>query len=288
MIGRTRLIAGGAVLAMLAAGCATPVSSPDRAYADLVVRADRAGTTYPQATTAVAGLDLGRAYAIQHQLVSTRVKGGDAVVGFKSGLMSAKSLADRKATEPLVGALFRSGAAPAGATISLCGYRRPALEVKLGFVFSRAVRNRLPSVEALQARVGGIVPVIELPDIAYPDGKNYLALDMIAANISSARYVRANVVAVPTGDIDQLPVEIARDGTRIARGTAKESLNGQWSSLLRVVNILIEQGYAIAPGQFVLTGKIGDKVDVVPGAYLARYGTLSTLGFTIAGCANRG
>jgi 2-keto-4-pentenoate hydratase len=55
-----------------------------------------------------------------------------------------------------------------------------------------------------------------------------------------------------------------------------------------VVNILVEQGYSIAPGQFVLTGKIGDKVDVTPGQYLANYGPLGTVGFTVIGCASHG
>ncbi|MFM2370696.1 MAG: hypothetical protein RIS85_418, partial [Pseudomonadota bacterium] len=239
MIKRSWLIAATATLAMLAGGCATPASSPENDYADLVMRADRAGVTFAQATAVIPALDTNQAYTIQHRLVDRRIKAGDAVAGFKSGLMSAKSLTDRKAAQPLVGALFRSGSVHTGTMVSLCGYRRPALEMKLGFVFNRPVRERLGSIDALKARVGGIAPIVELPDIAYADGKNYLALDMIAANISAARYVRAGTVPVPASDIDQLPVEITRDGLRVTRGLGRESLDGQWSSLLTVVNILV-------------------------------------------------
>lgn len=289
MTGRACLKAGGAtILTLLAAGCATPVRSPERNYVDLVMQADRAGVTYAQATSAIPALDVPRAYATQHLLVRRRIDGGDGISGFKSGLMSAKSLKDRQASQPLVGALFRSGEAVSGSSVSLCGYRRPALEMKLGFVFNRAVRDRLPSVEALKAHVAGIIPTVELPDIAYADGKNYLALDMIAANISAARYVRAGTVPVRATDIDQLSVEIARDGARVARGLGRESLDGQWSSLLSVVNILVERGYSIAPGQFVLTGKIGDKVDVLPGVYRADYGLLGTVDFTVRECVSHG
>lgn len=285
MIGRACVKACTAVvLALLATGCATPALSPEAKYADLVMQADRAGVTYAQATSAIPALDVSRAYAAQHLLVTHRLKGGDSISGFKSGLMSAKSLKDRKAARPLVGALFLSGETASGSSISLCGYRRPALEMKLGFVFKRAVRHRLPSVDALKAHIAGIAPTIELPDIAYADGKNYLALDMIAANISAARFVRARMVAVPTDDIDLLSVAIARDGRTVAQGLGRESLDGQWSSLLSVVNIIVEQGYSITPGQLVLTGKIGDKVDVLPGAYRADYGGLGTVAFAIAEC----
>lgn len=279
------LKASSILLLAAAGGCVAPaVTGIEKDYASLVIDAERSGKTFAQATTFVAALDEGRAYAIQHALVSQRLKRGDRVAGFKSGLMSARSLSDRKASRPLVGALFRAGQASTGAGISLCGYRRPALEMKIGFVFARAVRTRLASIESLKARVGGVVPVVELPDIAYADGRNYLALDMIAANISSARFVRGGTVQVPAGDLDRLPVEITRDGAPVARGHGGESLDGQWSSLLTMVNILIENGYTIAPGQFVLTGKIGDKVDVIPGSYRADYGPIGAVDFSIAGC----
>lgn len=268
------------------AGCATAGSSPDAEYARTVIRADAAGRTYPWATVAMPALDLDGAYAAQHTLVTRRIKAGDAIAGYKGGLMSAKSLADRKVDTPLIGVLFRSGQLPDDAVVSLCGYRRPALELKFGFVFNQAVTAPIASVPALKDLVGEVVPVVELPDIAYADPAGYGALDMVAANISSSRYVRGAATRnIP--DLDRMTVSIDRDGGRLTQGVGAESLGGQWASLLTLVNLLVGRGYSIRAGQLVLTGKIGDKVDVNPGRYLADYGRLGSVRFEVEGCRKR-
>lgn len=277
-------LSGALALAVLANACTANIPSPQSRYLDTLQRADRDGVTFPAATQAIPGLDLTSAYAVQHRLIARKTAAGDRIAGFKSGLMSAKSLADRKAKEPLVGVLFASGAAADGDTIRTCGYRRPALEMKIGFVIAKEIRQRIPSVETLKRYVGKIQPVAELPDIAYADDKHYVALDMVAANISSARFVQGQPLAIPTEDLDAVTVTVARGGTLLTHGAGGESLGGQWPSLLAAVNLITSHGYRIAPGQIVLTGKIGDKLDLRPGLYHANYGPLGALDFAIADC----
>jgi 2-keto-4-pentenoate hydratase len=107
---------------------------------------------------------------------------------------------------------------------------------------------------------------------------------MVAANISSARYVRGAASAPSMLDPDALKVSLERDGTVLAQGTGRESLGSQWESLRTLVNLIVDRGGAIPPGRFVLTGKIGDKGSVVPGAYAADYGPLGTVRFTVSAC----
>lgn len=271
-------------LAALASACAVPAPNAQSRYVDAMERAARNGTTFVHASQALPDLDLPGAYAIQHQVVHRQIAAGNRISGYKSSLMSAKSLADRKAREPLVAVLFASGAAKTGSAVQTCGYRRPVLEMKIGFTFDREVRHSVPSVAALKAMVDTVVPVVELPDIAYADDKTYVALDMVAANISSARFVRGTPQPIPAVDLDATTVSIARDGKVITRGKGAESLDGQWPSLLLTVNLLIANGYGITPGQFVLTGKVGDKLDLKPGAYRADYGSLGTVDFVIGDC----
>jgi len=270
-------------LAAIANGCTSPSTAQTR-YVDAFEEAGRNGTTFIPATKAVHGLDLSGAYSIQHQIVTRQIKAGDTVAGYKSSLMSAKSLADRKAGEPLVGVLFKSGAAISGNRLQTCGYRRPVLEMKLGFTFSQAVQRTVPSVAALKSMVRTVVPVVELPDIAYADDKTYSALDMVAANISSAGFVQGQPHSPSAMDLDSVAVTIARDGAVLTRGRGSESLDGQWPSLLLTVNLLIKNGYSIEQGQFVLTGKIGDKLDVRPGFYQADYGPLGIVDFNVDAC----
>lgn len=271
------------VLFLTTSACAAAPTAGSR-YLNDFAGSETRGTTFPHATEVDPGLDMAGAYRLQARIVAARQAKGDRVVGYKGGLMSEKSLSDRKVSEPLVGALFRSGDLASGGEVSLCGYRRAAFEVKLGYVFSAPVRGRIDTVEALKARVASVQPVVELPDIAYRDDKTYGAIDMAAANISSAYFVRGAPQPKDRTDLDALTVSIARDGTRVTSGMGRESFGDQWGSLLRIVNLLTAQGGTIRPGQIVITGKIGDKGDLPPGEYRADYGPLGEVAFRVRNC----
>jgi len=270
------------------AGCAalTPMSGQDRYLSDFQA-AQRSGRTFSPATEVLPNLTLPEAYALQRRLVASEERSGNVVIGFKGGLMSAKSLADRGVTEPLVGSLFISGDLSSGAEVSLCGYRRAAFELKLGYIFRSPVTEKVATVDDLAALVDSVQPIAELPDIAYRDDKTYNAVDMAAANISSARFVRGTARPLGTIDLDNLRVSLSRDATRVASGTGRDSLGSQWESLRTVVNLVIANGGRIAPGEIVITGKIGAKGDLLPGYYSADYDALGALNFTVSKCASR-
>jgi 2-keto-4-pentenoate hydratase len=78
-------------------------------------------------------------------------------------------MAGRKVDAPLAGVLFASGRIASGGPVSLCGYRRAAMELKLGFVFGQAVRAAPADPAALARAVAKVFPVVDLPDIAYRD-----------------------------------------------------------------------------------------------------------------------
>lgn len=274
----------GAVLALAlaASGCASAPSQPSGRYLDGFTAAERGGVPFTPVTEVAPGVDMEAAYGLQRRLVARQVARGDRVAGFKGGLMSAKSLADRGVTQPLTGALFARG--DSSGEFALCGYRAPIFELKLGYVFRTRVTRKVATVDELRPLVRDVQPVVELPDIAYRDPNKYGALDMVAANISSARYVRGAASAPDAVDVDGLKVSLERDGAPLAQGTGRESFGGQWESLRTLVNLIVERGGAIAPGQFVLTGKIGDKGTVVPGNYVADYGPLGKVRFTVTPC----
>src|SRR5690348_8317658 len=88
----SRRIALGAVL--LVAGCAS-TPGPQAGYLASFAQAERQVVTFPAASEALPGLTLPEAYRLQHRIVRARLAGGDRVAGYKGGLMSAKSLADK-------------------------------------------------------------------------------------------------------------------------------------------------------------------------------------------------
>ena len=271
-----------AFLALALSACAT-TGGADRAYLQQYEAAERAGTPFAHVTDTQPALAMPAAYKLQERIVAARVRRGDRVAGYKGGLMSAASLRQRGVTEPLVGVLFASGRVEDGGTVSLCGYRKASFEVKLGFRFARPVAVGA-DLAAVRAAVDAVVPVIDLPDIGYRDPDHYGAVDMVAANVSAAKWVAGRGQAT-AADLDALRVTLARDGETIASGVGRESLDGQWGSLHAVVRQIGASGRRVKAGDIVITGRIGPRGWLPPGRYRADYGTLGMLGFTVAACA---
>lgn len=246
--------------------------------------AERSGRTFLPATEVMPSIAMTEAYTLQRRLVDSRRHSGDRVVGFKAGLMSAKSLADRNVTEPVIAPLFLSGNLSSDARVDLCGYRRAVFEAKLGFVFGAKIDQPLNSVVALKSVVSAVQPIMDLPDIAYRDDRNYGAIDMVAAMISSARFVRGTTSSIDAADFNDLTVSVSRGDVTLTLGKGRESLDDQWRSLLTVVNLIIANGYVIDSGQIVITGKIGDKGDLRPGSYRGDYGPLGDIRFDAVSC----
>jgi len=254
-------IAGPAALALALAGCA---GGSD--YLARFAAAERAAVPFAPVTADRAGTSMTQAYRLQRRYVAMRLRAGDRVAGYKGGLMSRASLAGRGVAEPLVGVLFAAGRADGGDTVSLCGYRRASFELKLGHVDGR------------------VLPVIDLPDIAYRDPERYGAVDMVAANISAARYVRGPAQPAAGRDLDTLRVTLTRDGAPVAAGTAGESLGGQRASLATIRALAARAGYAPRPADLIVTGKIGARGWLLPGRYVADYGALGRVAFAVAAC----
>jgi len=271
-------------LAAALAGCAGDEAG--RAYLQGYRAAEAAGTPFAPVTDRLPAASLSQAYRLQHRLVAARVRGGDRVAGYKGGLMSAASLKARGVAEPLAGVLFASGRVAAGGTASLCGYRKASLELKLGYLLGAGIARATDAVSVRRA-VTAVVPVIDLPDIGYQDPDLYGAVDMAAANVSAFRFVQGGVSRPDAHDLDALPVALARDGREMARGVGRESLGDQWASLATVLRVTRAAGYRPAEGDLVITGKIGDRIWLIPGRYRADYGPLGAVPFTVEACTRR-
>jgi 2-keto-4-pentenoate hydratase len=275
------LIGSSAALAQTAAPAK---AGSDAEYLQQYTQAEKAGSLFRPVTEMSPGITLPQAYAIQRKVVAQHQAAGDRVVGYKGSLMSQKSLTDRGVKEPLSGTLFASGSVESGTVVSLCGYRRPIIEMKLGFIISKLISRPVASVADLKGAVASVVPVVELPDIAYRDDKTYGAIDMAAANITASKFVRGTPHAVANTDLNAIEASISRGGEVLAKGVGSESLGEQWESLRTVINLLVANGFKIEPGYIVLSGKIGDKANVPPGAYAATFGPLGPVRFDARAC----
>lgn len=268
-------------------GAKSATSSPATDYLKGFRQAEARSKIFSPITDFSRGISIDQAYQIQKRIVTYRLASADRVAGYKGGLMSAKSLSDKGVNQPITGVLFSSGALASPATANLCGYRRPAFEMKIGYVFGATVRRPVATVDQVRALVSAVRPVVDLPDIAYRNENTYGAIDMIAANISSSRFVEGAPIKPDAINLDALMVSMTRDGAPVTRGAGKDSLGDQWESLRTLINIIVENRGQIDKGWIVLTGKIGDKGAVVPGHYIAGYGPLGEVQFQIQACTER-
>jgi 2-oxo-3-hexenedioate decarboxylase len=273
-----------ALIATVAASCATG-SAIDRAYLAGVEAAERQAVAFAPITDTAPETTLEEAYGLQRRLIARRVARGDRVVGYRGSLMSQASLKARNVTEPLAGALFHSGRIESGGVALLCGYRKASFELKIGYLFTRDVAAADPDIDTLRHAVGNVIPVVDLPDIAYRNPDKYSAVDMVASNISASRYVVGEEHSPRNIDLDSLRVAMTRAGGRVASGTGRESFDNQWESLAMVVRQIIKSGRRVAPGDLVITGKIGERGWLSPGLYRADYGPLGIVDFTVAACS---
>jgi 2-keto-4-pentenoate hydratase len=263
-----------AIAAILGGAAGSPAAQTDHpAYLAEFQVAEQAHRPFRPITSFDPATSLEEAYAIQRQLIDHKLAGGTRIAGYRGGLMSDASLRQRGVSEPLVGVQFVSGRRASPTTISLSTYRHPAIEMKIGFVFGRDLAPGMISVGQLRRAVKAIVPVIDLPDIGYADPLHYSAVDMVAADISAADYVEG-LRSRRCTDLDAETVTLTRDSAPVTQGRGSDSLGDAWQGLRTVVDLAQRHGYRIRRGDLVLTGKLGGKVDVSEGHYVATFSCL--------------
>jgi 2-keto-4-pentenoate hydratase len=242
------------------------------AYLDAYLAAERFVETFDPLTAFTRRASLDRAYVLQSSLTAGRVS-----AGLRGGLMSLRSQEAKGVTAPVLGVQLVDRHHIGPARLSLSRYRRPALELKLAFRLSRAITFPLSPENAMISYVESVVPIIDIPDIAYTDPDRYSAIDMVAANVSSADWVAGSPMNPAGFDLNAVAISLKVNGQHATCGHARDSMGDQWASLRLLVNLALAQGRLIAGGDIVLTGKLGEKVEVVPGHYRADFASLGVV-----------
>jgi 2-keto-4-pentenoate hydratase len=267
-----RRVLAAVALPLLLAAC----GNGDRG--DLVPRllaARAAGAPLPL-PSAEGPFSLEAAYLVQAKVVED-LRRGDQLIGFKAGLTTAAARARIGATEPVAGALLASGWLRDKAEVRL-GRRPVFVEVELGFVLGSRVDRPVADVESLRALVRGVKPVVELPEVPFEERAPMTPADLVAANVGAARYVVGREMPIADVDPAALDATLSRGTETVARGGGGDD---PWETLLWLVNRTVGNGYAIEPGFVLLTGALHDPVPATPGSWLAWFGPLGRLGFTI-------
>ena len=229
--------------------------------AQAIAAAIRAGETLPKLPPA---LDLDAAYALQRAVA--KAVAGDAVAGFKAGMTAPAGQKQFGLAHPIIGKLYAAGRLQPG--VSFASAPGVSLECEIGVV--------VDGVGAPQTAG----PVIEVPRMAFADAADRTGANLVACNIAADRFI-AGAQQPWRDDWDDVRITLRRDGETVTAASARDALDGPLEALAWMLREADKRGMAVADGMLFITGACGGIHPATPGHYVADYGVLGRIEFTV-------
>ena len=221
----------------------------------------RAGEPLPKMP---AELDLNAAYDLQKQVVAAVA--GNAIAGLKAGMTAAAGQQAFGLTHPLIGSLYVHGRCAPGITFE--SGPGVSLECEIGIVVDG---------DGAPKSAG---PVIEVPRMAFADAEDRTGANLTACNIAADRYIVGE--QQPLRDVyGDITITLTRDGEQVTAAPATDALGGPQAALAWMLNEARTRGLAIEDGMLLITGACGGIHPAQPGHYVADYGSLGSIEFTV-------
>lgn len=261
-------------------------SAAVRAYAKSYLASyDSGAAKLPRFGAGERPVSIDDAFAAQQRLVRHALAGGDTIAGYKGAFTSAAAQRSFGIDQPLHGVLLKSGGLEAAATHTLAvDPQRPLIvETEIGYVIAVDIGTKLRVPRQAVTTVEAVVPVIELPinTGALMDG-HASAADLVATNVGSYRYlVGAPVAPEKAGNFDAIHVSLQRDGQTLHESTGADVKGGQAENLMALINQIIDEGHVLHRGDIILCGALGGGKPGAKGRYVADYGSLGKIEFTL-------
>lgn len=232
--------------------------------------------------TAVEGLDLEQAYAVQQRVVQL----GDAVVrrqiGWKVGLTSPVAMKAFAADEPMAGRLFDDGLLDSGATLDPTDTCAPRIEGEILL----EIGSVPPSDADRDVLLDSLVSVrvaIEVADSRIRDWPPSVA-PAIADNACCGWLVVGLPMSPRIIDLAAAQMTLTADGDVIAEGRGVDCMGHPLESYRWFLGQAAAQGWTIEPGSLLLTGALGPPKPMEPGiSYTVDMGALGALSLRYAG-----
>lgn len=211
-----------------------------------------------------AELSLEDGYAIQKQVVAALADG--AVEGWKAGMTAPAGQAAFGLKHPLIGSLYSWGRRDNGATLDMADGIK--LECEIGITIDAAGNPTSAG------------PVIEVPRMAWNSAADAKGANLTATNIAAYLYIVGAQQPV-RDDYDQISVTLTRDGDTVCEAPLSDALGGPMPALEWMLKEAQVRGMSPQDGMLLITGACGGIHDGEPGNYVADYGPLGTIEFSI-------
>jgi 2-keto-4-pentenoate hydratase len=191
---------------------------------------------------------------------------GHKPLGWKLAFGSPAAMERLHINAPLVGFLTDRALVPSGATLSLSGWTKPAVEPELTLHLGKDLPVGADR-DTARAAIAAIGPAIEIADVDYPSDD---VEGMLACNIYQRHVILGRSEPARAGGIlDGLAAHVLRSGAEIASISDPQSLQNLTGELLDIVRhtaeLLAAFGESLQAGQIIIAGSFIPPLWVAPG-----------------------
>ncbi|RAP29766.1 hypothetical protein DID76_03875 [Candidatus Marinamargulisbacteria bacterium SCGC AG-414-C22] len=253
------------------------ISASTEAFLDQLKYAFEKKTTYPLISTQQASFNINRAYKLQKEWVEFLSKKQNKI-GYKASLTSAESQKKFNINTPVSGVLFNTNIYQNFSIISLSDFKKPFLEIELGFYLKQNISTPIKSKEKLRSMISKITCIAEIPDLNVADSNKLTSADLIAVNAASKGILLGEEIPYQSKK-DVLNIELIQNNKTVYSQSHKELLNTQIDNLFWLVNHLVSLGYTINKNELLITGSLNKAIPLKKGKYIINYDDISSIVF---------
>jgi len=253
-----------------AAGSARAWSTTEN-WADVLILQMKAKQPLPVPSAYGATLSLPDAYEVQRLLVR-ELSAQSPVVGFKAELTTPLARVKMHGDGAVTSAVLKRELIAPGAELGPAGPGEYSLSPAIGFIIGQRIDKPVLDAASLPAVVEKAVPVVMVLDQRFENRAALRATDLVAANGAHTHLVVGKPFprAAPT-IVDAQFIEVLHEDNVIDRAKATNVKGSQAYALQWLINELVRRGFAIVPGQLLVTGPLAEPMPISPGTYVVDY-----------------
>ena len=226
--------------------------------------------------------NLNLAYQVQKTWVNNTLD-EQGIGGVKGGVVTAGGQKLFGIGEP-VGAVLRASGrfeAKDQPVMKLADWPGLKIETEIGFIIDKTIERELRSVDDFKKHVRAIIPAVELPAGKWTPNGGPTAVDLAAVNVTSAAYIVGDPVDPKSLDPKDVTISLRRGNELLHEAKGEDCWIGPWKTGFWLTRFALRQGIVLQPGQVIICGALGKIHPGSSGQYIADYGQLGTIRFTL-------
>lgn len=210
-------------------------------------------------------LTLTEAYQVQLGVLARWIAAGEKHAGWKIGGTSPAARQMLGVQEPLYGYLLASRRFPSDHTFAHAQLTKPLIESELCITVGKRLQGPGVTREQVLDAVAAVAPAFEIAEM-----RSEMASDVplvVADDVAQWGYVVGeDVTPYPRAlDLAALTAEMRKTGEVVQQVRGQEVIDDQLHSVAALANHLARYGFALEPGQRVLTGSMTRPLPIAKG-----------------------